>query len=80
MTHNSPYINGWGEGQPPCTLKRGGSGGLGEEMTVYTSCPSCPNLSSCWPQMPVTEMRTKNCLKRAIAVQLGMRDIPETHC
>lgn len=57
-----------------------GNGGLGGEMAVYTSHSSCPNVTSCWPQMPVTEIRTKNSPKRAIAVQLRMRDIPETHC
>lgn len=32
------------------------------------------------PKMPVTQVRNKKSLKRDTAVQLGMRDIPETHC
>lgn len=53
---------------------------LEEEIAIYTSYPSCSNLSSYSPKMPVIEIRNKNNLKRDPAVQSGMRNIPEVHC
>lgn len=50
------------------------------EMSVYTFHSSCANLNSCSPKMPVTKVRDKKRLKMDIAVQLGMRDIPEIYC